>query len=153
MFQRCHHNFQCVEADMQLCMLFLGCNPLICVHELTETLFILWCDSCAWSSGIWLVFHVTCCHCWNAPLITSHCSHELFGLHKCSGSINECEWVPLFPHGGIQWYTFVSCTLRCHTTASLLSSVTPQQNTGGKVHPLLPSHQHPPLMSRANVIQ
>ena len=32
-----------------------------------------------------------CCHCWNAPLITSLNSHPLFGLHKYSASVDECQ--------------------------------------------------------------
>ena len=60
----------------------------------------------------------------------SLCSHPLFGLHKCSVSVDECQWVPLFPHEGIQWHTFASSALLCQTpfcqTAPLLHSVTQQ---------------------------
>ena len=35
-------------------------------------------------------------HCRNTSLTTSLCSHPLFGLHKHSSSINECQWVPFF---------------------------------------------------------
>jgi len=31
----------------------------VCMDELIKTLFILWCDSCAWLSRTWLLFHVT----------------------------------------------------------------------------------------------
>ena len=37
-----------------------------------------------------------CHHCWNAPPTTSLCSHPLFGLHKGSASVNECQWVSFF---------------------------------------------------------
>ena len=52
-----------------------------------------------------------CCACknlhqWRWPTVavasikcTTHsslCSHPLFGLHKCSASISECQWVPFF---------------------------------------------------------
>ena len=57
-FQHCHHHFQCIGADIQLCTQFTSHNPPIHVDELIETLLISWCDSCAWSSGTWLVFHV-----------------------------------------------------------------------------------------------
>ena len=57
-FQHCHHRFQCIGADIQLCTQFTSHNPPIHADELIETLLISWCDSCAWSSGTWLVFHV-----------------------------------------------------------------------------------------------
>jgi len=76
---------------------------------------------------------VTCCyHCWNAPLTTSLCSHPLLGLHQRSASIYECQWVPFFPHGGIQSCSFVSATLPCQAqfrhNDPLLPSVIQQQN-------------------------
>ena len=46
-FQHCYCHFQCIQATIQLCVLFSGCNLLIHTVELNETLFILWCDSCA----------------------------------------------------------------------------------------------------------
>jgi len=57
-FQRCHHRFQRIEADFQLRTQFRSRNPPIRADELIETLFISWCDRCAWPSGTWLVFHV-----------------------------------------------------------------------------------------------
>jgi len=84
-----------------------------------------------------------CHHCWNIPPTASLCSHPLFGLHKCLASINEyqwvehsasvseCQWVSFFLHGGIQWHTFASYALPCHTplcqSAPLLPSVAQQQ--------------------------
>ena len=62
----------------------------------------------AWMSRMWLVFHV-------AVISASLCSH-LFGLYKHSASINECQWVPFFPHEGIQWHTFASYALLCQTS-------------------------------------
>ena len=41
------------------------------------------------------------------------CSRTLFS--QCSASIDECQWVPFFLHGGLQWYTFASYTLPCKT--------------------------------------
>ena len=70
-----------------------------------------------------------CYHCWNLPPTTSLYSHP---LHKCSASINECQWVPFFLHRGIQWHTFSLSSLPCQTpfcqNAPLLPSVTWQQN-------------------------
>jgi hypothetical protein len=57
-FQCCHNRFQCIEADIQLRTHFPSRNLSICVDELTKTLIISWCDSCAWLSRMWLVFHV-----------------------------------------------------------------------------------------------
>jgi len=96
-FQHCNHRFQCTETDIQLCTEFSGCNLRICMDELINMLFILWCDSCALLSRTWLVFHATVRgHCWNTPPTTSACSHLLFGFHKCSASINECHGCHFF---------------------------------------------------------
>ena len=77
-----------------------------------------------------------CCHhCWNTPPSPSLCSHLLFGLHKCSASIDECQWVPFFLHEGMQWHNFAPSTLPCQTsfcqTTPLLPSVTEQQHGMG----------------------
>jgi hypothetical protein len=47
-FQHCHHHFKRIEADIQLRTQFPCRNPPIHADELIETLFISWCDSCAW---------------------------------------------------------------------------------------------------------
>ena len=39
--------------------------------------------------------------------------HPLFGLQKHSGSANECQWLPLFLHGGIQVHTFTPYVIPC----------------------------------------
>jgi len=72
------------------------------------------------------------CHCWNTSATISLCSHPLFGLQKCSASIDKCQWVHFFWHGGIQFHTFASYVLPsqtplCHT-ALFLPSVSWQQN-------------------------
>ena len=41
-------------------------------------------------------------------LTASPCSHQLFGLYNCSASINECQWVQFFLHGGIPWHAVAS---------------------------------------------
>ena len=72
------------------------------------------------------------CHCWNTLPTASLCSHPLFGLHKYSAIINECQWVPFSPHGSIQFHTFASCALPCqmmlYQPAPLLPPVTQEQN-------------------------
>ena len=63
--------------------------------------------------------------------ITSPCSHPLFGLHKRSANICECQWVPFFLHGGIQFHNFISSALPCQTPfhqAAPQAAVTLQQN-------------------------
>ena len=86
------------------------------------------------SMAVWNVACLSrCCHyCCSAPPTASLCSHPLFGLHKCSASINECQWLPFFLHGGIQCHTFAPNTLPCQTpfcqTAPLLPFVTQQQH-------------------------
>ena len=60
------------------------------------------------------------------------CSYPLFGLHKHSASVDECQWVPIFPLREIQFHTFSSCALPGQTqfrqAAPLLPSVAWQQN-------------------------
>jgi len=84
----------------------------------------------SWRSAPVELTHCLWCHYWNAPFTASLCSHPLVGLHKCSASVNE--WAPFFPHGGIQWHTFVSYAFLCQTpfcqTAPLLPSVIWQRN-------------------------
>ena len=71
-----------------------------------------------------------------SPLLkyTIHCLtvRTSAGLYKHSASMNECQWVQFFPHGGIQLPTFASYTLPCQIpfcqTAPLLPFVAQQQN-------------------------
>lgn len=58
-FLCCHHDFQHIEAIIQLCAQFPGCNLPVLADKLIKTLFILWCDNCAWPSGTQLVFYIT----------------------------------------------------------------------------------------------
>jgi len=62
----------------------------------------------------------------------SLCSHLLLGLHKCSASIDECQWVSFFPHWRIQWHATASYALPCHAlfcqTVPLLPYVMWQQH-------------------------
>ena len=57
-----------------------------------------------------------------------HCLISI-NVQKVSMNVNECHF---FPHGRIQWHTFVSYALPCQTpfcqTAPLLPSVTWQQH-------------------------
>jgi len=102
------------------------------MDELLETLFLLWCDSCASPSRMRLVFHVavTTAETHHPP---PHCAHVhcliSINVQLVAVNVNGCH---LFPHGGIQWCTIASYTFPCRTlfcqTASLLPSVTQQQN-------------------------
>jgi hypothetical protein len=130
-FQRCHHRFQSIVADIQLlCTQFRSCNPPIRADELIETLFISWCDSCAWPSGTWLVFHVAVgtAETRHPPLQCAdiHCL-VFVNVHQASMSVIGYNF---FPHGGIQLHIFASYPLPCQTpfcqTAPLLSSVSRQ---------------------------
>jgi len=91
----------------------------------------LWCDSCAWLSGTWLVFHiaVATAETHHPPL---HCANIQFVLHKRSASVDEHHWMQFFPHEGIQLHTFASYAFPCQMpfcqTARLLLSVAWQQN-------------------------
>ena len=94
--------------------------------------FVVW----PLSVAVWNMACLSChfCHCWNVPPTALLCSHPLFGLHKYSASISECQCVPFFLHGGIQFHTFASSSLPCQTPfcqiAPLLPSVAWQQNVG-----------------------
>ena len=113
-FQCCHHSFQCFESNIQLHIQFHGHKPPIHVDELIEML-ISWCDSCAWLTSI-----VAAAEKHHPP---PHCAH----IHSL-----EHQWVQFAPHGGIQFYPFVSytlpCQVLCYQTAPLLPSVIQQQN-------------------------
>ena len=65
-------------------------------------------------------------------LTTSLCSCSLFGLHKHTTNVDECQWVPFFSHGGIQWHPFSSYAFPCQTpfcqTAPMLPSIMQQQH-------------------------
>lgn len=78
------------------------------------------------------VIHCCCNHCWNAQPTSSLCSHLLFDLQKCSGSMDGCQWVLVFPHGIIQFHTLASYALSCQMTFChtdpRLPSVPQQQN-------------------------
>jgi len=39
---------------------------------------------------------------------TNHslCWYPLFGPHKHSAGVSECQWVPFFQHGRIQWHAY-----------------------------------------------
>jgi len=73
-----------------------------------------------------------CQRCWKTPSAAALCSHQLCGLHKCLASTDECQWVPVFLHGGNQWRIFVLYVLPCQMpfcqTAHLLPSAVKQQN-------------------------
>ena len=80
--------------------------------------------------------HCCCHHCWNTTPTTSLCSHPLFGLHKCSARISECQYIPFFfLHRGIQWHFIASSIFPCQIsfcqTVPLLPSATQQQHTMG----------------------
>jgi len=88
-------------------------------------------------------------HCFTV-LASTVCSPSVFSMH-------QCQCVQFFLHGGIQFLTFASHSLPCQMpfcwTAPLLPPVAQQQNTIGKVHPLLPHHHHIPLSSLADIIK
>ena len=62
---------------------------------------------------------------------TSLCSHPLFGLHTHSTSITECQQVPFFSQGGIQFHASTSYKLPhqmpFYQTAPLLPFITEQR--------------------------
>ena len=80
--QCCHHHFKCTEAKIRLHTQFHVCSPLICMAELTEVLFMSWCDSCTRQSRTWLIFHTVIATA-ETHLPPPHCPHN-----HCFVSIN-----------------------------------------------------------------
>ena len=83
----------------------------------------------------------------------------MFVLHKHSVSINECQWVPFFLYGEIQFHVFASSTLPCQMpfcqTALLLPPVAQQQNVTeywweGSASTVLPSTPASDVMGQQN---
>ena len=91
-------------------------------------------------------------HCWITPPTASLWSHPLFGLHKCSTGISECQWVHCFSHGGNTYLCFICHFVRLYLCCHLSHS-NKKNNIGGKVQSLLTYHQHPPLTLWANIIK
>lgn len=87
------------------------------------------------------------------------CSHPLFGFHKRSENIDECQSVKCFPHGVIQGHCSTSYALSyqmlvCQIAAHLLSVT--RQNIKGywwNVQRLLSYHEHLSRISWANIIK
>ena len=102
--QCCYHHFQCTEAKIQPYTQLPGHNLLICVDELIEMLFALWCDSSAWLSRTWLVFHiaVTSGEIYRPP---PHCAHII-----CLVSINKHQ---LMEFNGTP-FLYTHMYIRCH---------------------------------------
>ena len=121
-FQHCHHRFQRIAANIQLHTQFPSCNPPIRVDELIETLFVSWCDSCAWPSGMWLVFHVTVATA--EPPTTCANIHCLVSINVQQASMNvigcnffhmeEFNYTPLFHMYFHVRRHFVTLPLCCH---------------------------------------
>ena len=125
-FQHCHHHFQHIEADIQLHTQFLGHNLLIQIDELIKTLCILWCDSCAWLLGTWLVFHVAVITAETHHPPPLHCAHILClvsrniqqALMCVSGCHFSSTWRSLVTHLCFMHFhvrhQFVRLPLCCH---------------------------------------
>jgi hypothetical protein len=124
-FQCCHYRFLCIEADIQLGRQFPCRNPPICVDQSIKTPFILWCDSCAWPSRMWRVFHTAVttaetCH----PL--PHCAniHCLFSVNVQQALMNvigcnffhveELSYTPLLDMCFHVRHHFVRLLVCCH---------------------------------------
>jgi len=102
-----------LQPIIQLYTHFTGHNPQICAGELIEAVFILWCDSCAWLSGMLLVFHIA--------VATTETHHPPpHRVHRCCLVLVNIQWLlmnvngcSVFLHGGIQCHTFASSALPC----------------------------------------
>ena len=83
-------------------------------------------------------------------------SHPLFSLCKCSASIDEFQWVPFFPCGGIQWHTFVSSAdailSECPSAAICCSATKRNGVLEGRFNLYCPISQHVPVMLWTNIM-
>jgi hypothetical protein len=107
---------QRIEAGVQLRTQFPSRNPPIRANELIETLFISWCDSCAWPSGTWLVFHVAVAAA-ETRHPPPHCAnvHRLVSVNVQQASVNVIGCIFFPPNGGIQLHPFASYAPPCQT--------------------------------------
>lgn len=86
-------------------LIFSGCNLMICMDELIETLLISWCDSCMWPLRAWLVPCIAVATAEthhppthrvlgpSAPLITEP-AHKLLTHGMCALHAKESKVVP-----------------------------------------------------------
>jgi len=60
-----------------------------------------------------------CYYCWNALPAASQCSHSLFGVPKCSASINKFQWMQFIS----EWRNSMThlCFVRTSMSDSILS--------------------------------
>ena len=100
--------------------------------------------------------HYCCHHCWNAPPTASLCSRLLFDLHRCSASVDKCQWVPSFPCGGVQFHTFASYVQNSTPTVipptSALNVVGQHNKTGGINFGAALLHFHQPWLCKNGFI-
>jgi len=117
-FQRCYHRFQRTAADIQLRTQFPSCNPPIRADELIETLFVSWCDICAWSFGTWLLFHVTVAtaethhpppHCPNIHCLVS------VNVQQASKNVIGCNFFRM------EEFNYTLCFIRTSMSDAILS--------------------------------
>ena len=91
-----------------------------------------------------------CCHCWNAPPTASLRSHPQFGLHKHLASVDKYAifsmWRNSVTHFCFMCTSMSDAILSDCPSAAVCHMAAKCNITGGKVQPLLPYHQHPPLM-------
>ena len=119
-----YHRFQCIEADSQLRTQFPSHNPSIHADELIEMPFILWCDSCAWPSRMWLVFHAAVAiaetrhpppHCANIHCLVSVNVQQVSNVIGCNFfHMEEFNYTPLLHTHFHVRHHFVRLPLCCH---------------------------------------
>ena len=129
------------------------------MDKLIKVLFIVWCDSCAWPSGMWLVFHVavTTAETHHPP---PHCAHirclVSINIQQVSVSVNRCNCLSMEELSSMSLcfiFTFMSCALLSNCPSAAVCRTATKWNIGGKGQPLLPYHPHPPVTSWANTVK
>ena len=124
-----------------------------------EMLFISWCDSYAWPSGMWLVFHIT--------VTTAEAHHPLpHSAHIRSfypEMFSKCQWMStgafFFCMEGFSGTSllYMCFHTRCHfiwlpLCCQLSHGNSMQWNIGKKVQSLMP-YQLPPMTLWANILK
>jgi len=102
--------------------------------ELTEALFILWCDSRAWPSRMWHVFHIavallkhtahclTCAHIHCLIFVNVH--QELMNISAATFSTwrNLMTYLSSYVHFHVRWH-FVSPSAAIYHTATTCNDI------------------------------
>ena len=138
------------------------------VTTVSNTLYHWWATACMLCSQqsaqqrcLTVIVPLLKCTTHHLTVLTSTLQLEDVGLHKHSASGDECQsaiffsaWRNSAPHLCFIHTSISDAILSSCPSAAICHTATKcWWDTGRKVQPLLPHHQHPPLTSWANIIK